>query len=298
MDAVSQAIHGKPDLVRHLVTAVIAGGHVLLEDVPGVGKTTLAHAIASALGCSFARIQFTADLLPSDVLGVGMPRPSGGGFDFHPGPVFAQVVLADEVNRTPPRTQSCLLEAMNEGQVSVDGEIHRLPRPFFVVATQNPLEHHGTFPLPESQIDRFLMRLSVGYPDRESERLLLRQAGLPSPEVPRVLDPDAVLAIQAEAMRATVQPELEDWILSLVGATRTHPGLSLGVSPRGTQALLRAAKARAFVEGRGYVVPDDVIAVLEPVFVHRLALSGAAQGRGRSARDVLTEILAAVSPPR
>ncbi|MCP4873672.1 MAG: AAA domain-containing protein [Proteobacteria bacterium] len=299
--SIEAIVHGKPDLVLHVLTALLARGHVLLEDVPGVGKTTLAHAVADAVGCSFGRIQFTADLLPSDILGVSIFDDQAGAFRFHPGPVFAQIVLADEINRTPPRTQSSLLEAMNEGQVSVDGELHTLPEPFCVLATQNPLEHHGTFPLPESQVDRFLMRLGVGYPDEASERMLLREATGTARKAETVLDPRQILALQNAADAIPVHPDLEDYLLAIVRATREHPDLELGASPRASQALVRAARARALLLGRDHVTPDDIRDVAEPVLAHRLvAASSADPGAGpdpERAVEALRSILATTPPP-
>ena len=299
--SVESVVHGKSELVLHVLTAVIARGHVLIEDVPGVGKTTLGQAVARALGCSFARVQFTADLLPSDLLGVSIYDEGEGSFRFHEGPIFAQVVLADEINRTPPRTQSSLLEAMNEGQVSIDGRVHPLPTPFFVLATQNPLEHHGTFPLPESQIDRFLMRLEVGYPDAESERQLLREAAGERPQAPVVLDPAGLLELQSKANAVTLHSDLEDFVLALVRATREHPELMLGASPRASQALVRAARARALLLGRDHVTPDDIVALIDPVLGHRLVPAwspepGAARGHER-VRQLLSALLADVRPP-
>ena len=298
--SIEGVVHGKRELVEHVLTCLVAGGHVLLEDVPGVGKTTLAKAVASALGCTFSRIQFTADLLPSDLLGVSIFDEKTRGFRFHPGPVFAQLVLADEINRTPPKTQAGLLEAMNEGQVSIDGTVHPLPRPFFVIATQNPLEHHGTFPLPESQVDRFLMRLEVGYPDREAERTLLRETAGERPEAGPALNPAQVLDLQEQARRIRVHEDIEDYILSLVEATRTDPGVALGASPRAAQALVRATRARALIRGREFVTPDDVQAVVLPVLAHRLVPAWTATGgeSGRSARDVLEAIVQRTPPPR
>ena len=292
---------GRSELVDHLLVAVLAGGHVLLEDVPGVGKTTLAEAVAGALGCRFVRIQFTADLLPSDILGVSIFDAKTDSFVFHPGPLFANIVLADEINRTPPKTQSSLLEAMNEGQVSADGVLHPLPAPFVVIATQNPLELHGTFPLPESQLDRFLVRLEVGYPDAEQERLLLQQAGSPAPRAEAVLDPQRVVELQRQAMAVTLHPDIEQYVLALLQATRESPELLLGASPRAGQALVRAAKARAFLEGRSFVVPDDVLELSEPVLAHRLvpaySAEAVASGGLRSA-EVLAAILDSVPVPR
>jgi len=299
--AIEAIFHGKPELVLHVLTALLARGHVLLEDVPGVGKTTLANAVAEAVGCTFGRIQFTADLLPSDILGVSIFDEADGQFRFHPGPVFAQIVLADEINRTPPRTQSSLLEAMNEGQVSADGTLHELPVPFCVLATQNPLEHHGTFPLPESQLDRFLMRLGVGYPDEASERLLLREATGVTRKAEAVLGPEDVLALQDAADKVVVHPDLESYLLAIVRATRRHPDLELGASPRASQALVRAARARALLLGREHVVPDDIRDVAEPVLAHRLVPATSADpGAGsdpQRAIEALRSILATTPPP-
>ncbi len=300
-DSVESVVHGKPELVLHVLTALLARGHVLLEDVPGVGKTTLGHAVASAVGCSFARVQFTADLLPSDILGVSIFDKAEGAFRFHPGPVLANVVLADEINRTPPRTQSALLEAMNEGQVSIDGQLHELPAPFCVIATQNPLEHHGTYPLPESQVDRFLMRLEVGYPDLESERRLLRETGAPRREAARVLDPAGVITLQDRAHAVAVHADIEDYVLALVRATRESPELALGASPRASQGLIRAVRARALLLGRAHGTPDDVLALVQPVLAHRLvpAWSGdPEQGSPRRVAAILDDVVASVPPPR
>ena len=295
--SVEAVVHGKTELVTHVLTAVLARGHVLLEDVPGTGKTTLAHAVARALGCSFSRVQFTADLLPSDILGVTVFETEASTFRFQPGPVFNHIVLADEINRTPPKTQSALLEAMNERQVSVDGTVHPLPAPFHVIATQNPLEHHGTFPLPESQLDRFLMRLEVGYPDAESERQLLREAGR-APRLARsVLTPEDLVALQDEAAAVSLHQDIEDYVLGLVRATREHPDVELGVSPRGSQALVRAARARALLLGRGHVEPDDVQAVALPVLAHRIVPMDAVES-GADGAPILRSILAAVPPPK
>ena len=298
--SVEAVVHGKRELVEHVVTALLAGGHVLLEDVPGVGKTTLAQAVATALGCTFSRVQFTADLLPSDLLGVSIYDEAAREFTFHPGPVFAQVVLADEINRTPPKTQAGLLEAMNEGQVSIDGDMYPLPTPFFVIATQNPLEHHGTFPLPESQVDRFTMRLAVGYPDADAERTLLRETAHSRPRARVVLDEAKVVALQAEARAVRVHEHVEDYILALVAATREDPALALGASPRAAQALVRAARARALLRGRDFTTPDDVQAVAVPVLAHRLvaAWSASADDVGRTPMEVLAAILQRVEPPR
>lgn len=267
---------GKPEVVRHSLITLLAGGHLLIEDVPGVGKTTLALALARSIGCTFQRIQFTSDLLPSDILGISIPHPETRKFEFRPGPLFHQVVLADELNRATPRTQSALLEALNERQVTMDNETHRLPSPFFVIATQNPLEHHGTFPLPESQLDRFLMRLSIGYPDAEQEKKIL-SLGL-SFESLQNIDPcitsDELHRWMETVPKIKVAPVVDDYILFLTNATRNSERIQMGVSPRGSLALRRAAQAAALLQNRDHVIPDDVKALAVPVLAHRLLLSG------------------------
>ncbi|MBN2799313.1 MAG: MoxR family ATPase [Deltaproteobacteria bacterium] len=272
--AIRAVVRGKDPVVELALVAVLAEGHVLIEDVPGVGKTTLAASVAGALGLGFSRVQFTADLLPADLTGVNVLRD--GAFSFRPGPIFAHVVLADELNRTTPRTQSALLEAMEEGKVSVDGETHQLPRPFVVLATRNPWEHYGTYPLPESQLDRFLMQLSLGYPDRESEREILRRSG-------RGLVNRAVTAEELERMLAAVSEvrvhrEVEDLILTLVERSRRDARFLRGVSPRGARALYRAVRALALVRGRDFAVPEDVRELAVPVLAHRVAGRGAQEG--------------------
>jgi len=299
---IAQALVGKPDVVRLAIVALLARGHLLIEDVPGVGKTTLAHALARSLGLAFRRIQFTSDLLPSDILGVSVFDPRKAEFEFRPGPIFANIILADEINRTTPKTQSSLLEAMNESQVSLDHHTYRLPQPFMVLATQNPLEYHGTHPLPESQMDRFLLRIRVGYPDETHERQLLRGAGASSVErLQPVLDGQAVLALQAQADAVTIEESLLGYVMAIVQATRTHPALALGVSPRGSLALVRAAKALALSEGRPYCVPDDVKALATPAFAHRVLLRSRWDdpvGETPSAEQVIHQILQDVPVPR
>lgn len=267
-EAVGSVVHGKDDVVQLALVAILAGGHILLEDVPGVGKTTLAHALATALGGTFRRVQFTSDLLPGDVTGTNVLDPTNGAIAFRPGPLFTNVLLADELNRTTPRTQSALFEAMAEAQVTVDGASHALPAPFLVIATQNPWDHHGTYALPESQLDRFLLRLSMGYPSREAERAVLRTRG--RPKAPTVLQPEAVLALQARVEAVTIADELEDQLLDLVHATRSDARLVRGVSTRGAKALYRAVCARAVLEGRDYGVPEDLRALTVPVLAHRV----------------------------
>lgn len=266
---------GKSEVVKQSLVAFLAGGHLLIEDVPGVGKTTLALCLAKSVGCTFQRIQFTSDLLPSDILGISMLNSKSQTFEFRKGPLFHQVILADELNRATPRTQSALLEAMSERQVTVDNETFKLPAPFFVAATQNPHEHHGTFPLPESQLDRFMMRLSIGYPDLENERGILSTTSDVDPL--QRLEPcmtHAELLHEMEKVRhIQVAPVLDDYILSLILATRGAAGVEVGVSPRGAIALRRAAQARALLEGRDHVIPDDVKALAVPILAHRLIFS-------------------------
>ncbi len=277
VDEVERVFHGKREVVRLAVAALLARGHVLFEDVPGVGKTTLAHALARTLGLSFRRIQFTSDLLPSDVLGVSVFNPRDATFEVRPGPIFTHVVLADEINRAPPRTQSGLLQAMQEGTVTIDDETFELPLPFLVMATQNPLEHHGTYPLPESQLDRFLLRLTIGYPGAEAERRILMDSassrtGLD--ELRPILDSEQVLRLQDEVEQVTADPSLVDYVMEIVRRTRETPGFRLGVSPRGSVALFRAARAYALVRGRDYLVPDDVRDLAIPCLAHRLLPAG------------------------
>jgi MoxR-like ATPase len=298
--SVSRALVGKPEVVRLAVVGLLARGHLLIEDVPGVGKTTLAAALARSIGAGFQRIQFTSDMLPSDVIGVSIWEPAKGEFVFKPGPLFTNIVLADEINRTTPKTQSSLLEAMNEAQVSLDHSTYPLPRPFMVLATQNPREHEGTYPLPESQLDRFLLRIRIGYPGAPDEKSVLRGAGSPALEtlVP-VLQAEDVMALQEEADRVRTDESLLDYIMALVAATRSSPLLSLGVSPRGSLALLRAARAQALADGRDYLVPDDVKSLAVPALAHRVMVKGrGAQGGGVDAEAVLRSIVQDVPVPR
>jgi MoxR-like ATPase len=296
--AVERVIVGKPDVVRQAVVGLLARGHLLIEDVPGVGKTTLAQTLARAIGGSFSRIQFTNDLLPADILGVAVYQRETGSFLFRPGPIFANVVLADEINRTTPKTQSCLLEAMNDRQVSVEGETRPLPAPFFVVATQNPLEHHGTFPLPESQLDRFLMRIRIGYPSPRDEKRILAGDRLADPgEISPVASIEELVALQAEVERVRVEESVRDYLMAIVGATRRSPGFALGASPRAALAFQRAAQAAALVDGRRYVLPDDLKALAVPVLAHRVQLAGAVgAGRGE-AEGAIAELLDRIVVP-
>jgi MoxR-like ATPase len=295
--AVAGVIHGKDEVIDQLLVAILAGGHVLLEDVPGVGKSTLARAAASAMGCTFRRIQFTSDLLPGDILGVNVYDAGAAEFRFKPGPIFAHLVLADEINRTTPKTQSALLEAMSNAEVHLDGVGHALPQPFHVIATQNPFEQHGAYPLPESQMDRFLVRLTMGYPDREAERRVMYRTGEGGGDLDPVMDPEQLAELQQRAARVTVAASLEDYVLEIVEATRRSPRLSLGASPRGTQALIRAARARALLDGRDYAVPDDVKQFAVPVLAHRVLAADALPGEGLPVADVVAEIVAGVRPP-
>ena len=275
---VEKVFHGKRDVVRLALAALLARGHILFEDVPGVGKTTLSHALAKSLGLGFQRIQFTSDLLPSDVLGVSVYNPQTSAFETRPGPIFANVVVADEINRAPPRTQSGLLEAMQEGTVTIDDRTLDLPKPFLVMATQNPLEHHGTYPLPESQLDRFLVRVTIGYPDDEAERRILTEAHSVDPVLDRlqaVLSPQQVVQLQDCVEEVAVDPAIMDYLMEIVTATRTSARLRMGVSPRGNIALFRAARAYALTQGRTYLVPDDIRDLVVPCLAHRILPAGA-----------------------
>jgi MoxR-like ATPase len=292
---IGRVIKGKEEAIQLALITLLAKGHLLIEDVPGTGKTTLAHTLARAFRCSFQRVQFTSDMLPSDVIGISVFNPSREGFEFKPGPLFANIVLADEINRTTPKTQSALLEAMNEAQVTVDNHTHPLPQPFLVIATQNPIEHHGTYPLPESQLDRFLMRIRMGYPARESEKQILRNNGSAAlDEVPPVMDAAEVSAMQEAVTRVRVDESLLDYVLEIVERTRQSEQLSLGVSPRGTVMLQRGAQARAFLEGRDYCLPDDFKRLMLPVFAHRIVVSSrytSTRKKSEQAEAILSDII-------
>lgn len=300
---IETVFHGKNRVVRLALAALLARGHVLFEDVPGVGKTTLANALARVLGLGFRRVQFTSDLLPSDVLGVSVYNPQSGEFDVRTGPIFTQVVLADEINRAPPRTQSGLLQAMQEGRVTIDEHALELPRPFLVLATQNPLEHHGTYPLPESQLDRFLMRLTIGYPGEDAERrILLEPSGGRAPVddlAPRI-GPEDVIALQERVDEVHTDDSIVNYVMELVRRTRDVQGIRLGASPRGAVAMLRAARAVALTRGRTFVVPDDVRDVTVPCLAHRLLPTGASSSTAdahEASAAILEQILGEVEAP-
>ncbi len=299
---IEQALVGKPEVIRLAIVALLARGHLLIEDIPGVGKTTLAQALAKSLGLTFQRIQFTSDLLPSDILGVSVFDPRKSEFEFRPGPIFANIILADEINRTTPKTQSSLLEAMNEAQVSLDHHTYQLPRPFMVLATQNPLEYQGTHPLPESQMDRFLLRIRIGYPDETHERRILRGAGAAILDrLQPVLSMEAVLDIQEQVGTVKVDESLLGYVMGVVLATRTHGALALGVSPRGSLALVRAAQALALTEGRQYCIPDDIKQLAVAALAHRVIVRSRWDPAGERLDDseaLIREILQEVPVPR
>ncbi|HEV2368318.1 MAG TPA: MoxR family ATPase [Acidimicrobiales bacterium] len=296
---VERAIQGKDDVVRLALTCLVAEGHLLIEDVPGVGKTSLAKSIAASFDCEWRRIQFTPDLLPSDVMGVNVYNRATGRFEFRPGGVFAEIVLADEINRASPRTQSALLEAMEERQVTVDTTTYQLPSPFMVIATQNPIEHQGTYPLPDSQLDRFLMRIDMGYPDHTAEVAILEtHAGSdPVDELEPVATTKDVQQMIETARGVHVAPALRSYVVDLAAATRQHPLLALGMSPRASLSLQRAARARAAADGRDFVTPDDVKELAAPVLEHRLTLSSEAELSGAQVAEVLGELLRRVPVP-
>ncbi|HSK02156.1 MAG TPA: MoxR family ATPase [Kofleriaceae bacterium] len=301
-DAIATVVRGKPEAIRAAVIALLSRGHLLIEDIPGVGKTTLARALAASLGGTFRRIQFTSDLLPSDIVGVSIYDGTGKVFELRRGPIFANIVLADEINRTTPRTQSALREAMSEGQVSIDDTTHGLEQPFMVIATQNPAEHYGTYPLPESQMDRFLLRISLGYPARAIERELLREraGGDPVARLQPVVDLAAVRALQDGVEAIRVEDAIVDYAMTLVEETRRHPAIAVGVSTRGALAWYRAAQAAALAAGRDFVVPDDVKALAVPCLAHRLALAQTHESLGRARADaerIIGEIAGRVPVP-
>ena len=296
---VSRVMIGKEEVIDLLMVAMLCEGHVLFEDVPGIGKTTLAKTLAKSLGCTFQRIQFTPDLLPSDITGITFFNQKKSEFEFRPGPLLAQIVLADEINRATPRTQSALLEAMEERQISVERETVILPRPFIVIATQNPIELEGTFPLPEAQIDRFLMRLHLDYPSHSEERLILQRFKETQPldDLQAVLTGERLQELQKMIRRVRVEPAVENYIVELVRATRNHSGVELGVSPRGTLALYRSSQAYAAIHGRSYVIPDDVKRVARPVLSHRMIATSQTRLHGRVMEQIIEDVLHNVSVP-
>jgi MoxR-like ATPase len=300
--SIGSVVRGKPQAIRLAVTTLLARGHLLIEDIPGVGKTTLARSLAASVGGSFRRIQFTSDLLPSDITGVTIYDPQGRAFELRKGPIFANIVLADEINRTTPRTQSALLEAMSEGHVSIDDTTHELGQPFMVLATQNPIEHFGTYPLPESQMDRFLLRIHIGYPQRQVERDILRDraGGDPVAALAAVIDHDTVRAAQDAVERVRVEDALVDYAMTVVEETRRNVAIAVGVSTRGALAWYRAAQAHAFADGRDYTVPDDFKQLAVPALAHRVTLPSAHESLGRArteAERAIAEIVARVPVP-
>jgi MoxR-like ATPase len=298
-ESIGRVIVGRDEVVELALVALLADGHILIEDVPGIGKTTLAKAIARSLSCSFRRIQFTPDLMPSDVTGIHYYNQKSGEFEFRPGPVIANIVLADEINRATPRTQSALLEAMEERQVTIDGVTMPLPSPFMVLATQNPIELEGTFPLPEAQLDRFIMRVSIGYPtEKEEDDILLRfEFENPLDRLEPVLDAEELMQLRSLVPRVHCEPSVRRYLIDIVRATRRHPALDLGASPRASLALFRAARALAAIRGRDYVLPDDVKSLAPAMLPHRLILSSQARLRGRDIADIVAEVLADVAVP-
>ncbi len=296
---IQKVIVGKDEVIDLAFVAVLCEGHLLLEDVPGIGKTTLARALAASLGCSFRRIQCTPDLLPSDVIGLNWFNQREQSFEFKPGPIMSQVVLADEINRATPRTQSALLEAMQERQITVDGVTYPLPRPFLVMATQNPVELEGTFPLPEAQIDRFLIRVVIGYPDQKEEGAILERfrENNPLPELAAVTTPEEILSLQSLRQQVRVETSVRDYIVAIAQATRTHPEIELGASPRASLALYWAAQAWAAIRGREYVLPDDVKYIAPHVLTHRMVIAPQAQLRGRDPRELVADIVEAIPVP-
>jgi MoxR-like ATPase len=291
-----KVILGKPEVLRDVLTALLGNGHILMEDVPGVGKTTLAKALARCFSAEFKRVQFTPDLLPTDILGSSVYNPREGTFAFKPGPVFTNILLADEINRASPRTQSSLLEAMSERQASIEGTTHALPSPFLVIATQNPIEYHGTYPLPEAQLDRFAMRINLGYPapDHEVDVLFSQLDHHPLDDVQPMVDPATILGLQESVRAVRVERTIARYVVDLADATRRHQSLRMGCSPRGTLTLLRMAQARAFIDGRSYAIPEDVKAVAVPSLAHRLGLDTKAKYAGVLKEDIVRDLLGSV----
>ncbi len=296
---IQKVIVGKNDIIDLALIAMLCEGHLLLEDVPGTGKTTLAKTIAASLGCTFRRVQFTPDLLPSDLTGIYYYNQKGQEFEYRPGPIMSQILLADEINRATPRTQSALLEAMQERQVTVDISTHKLPRPFLVLATQNPIELEGTFPLPEAQLDRFLMKVAIGYPDEEGENdILLRfERSDPLESLQQVVQPQEIIQMQDDVRQVNVEVSVRRYLVKVCRATRSHEEIALGASPRATMALYRTCQARAAIEGRSFVIPDDVKIMAPYVLIHRLIVNPQTRLRGRTAEDVIREVVDTVPVP-
>ncbi|HEX9756977.1 MAG TPA: MoxR family ATPase [Nitrospiria bacterium] len=300
-DNIEQVIKGKSQAIKLSIITLLAKGHLLIEDVPGVGKTTLAHALARSLDCSFKRIQFTSDLLPSDILGVSIYHQQAHEFEFKPGPIFANIILADEINRTTPKTQSSLLEAMNDVQVTVENKTYPLPKPFMVIATQNPMEHYGTYPLPESQLDRFMMRVRIGYPNLEAEKWILMKnhSQFSLEEIPSVITNDQVLILQKEVEGVLVEESLVQYLLEIISATRQSDRLSLGASTRAAMSLFRAAQSHAFVSGRDYCIPDDIKILAPSVLSHRVIIQSFETSKNptQEAEEIIQAILQHVAVP-
>jgi len=296
---IENVIVGKRKVIEKVVAALISGGHVLLEDVPGVGKTLMVHAIAKSLGCSFKRIQFTPDLLPSDITGVSVFNQKLGDFEFKVGPIMNQIIMADEINRTSPKTQSSLLEVLEEHQITVDGKTYKVEEPFMVLATQNPIEYEGTFPLPEAQLDRFMMKISMGYPEPDDEKAILRRFKTENPlnSLQPVLHASEILEIQNSVRDIYVDESIDDYIINIVKSTRNNPDIQLGASPRGSLALFRSAQAWAVINGRDYVLPDDVKELVKAVLGHRLIVKPEVRLRGQTSEDVLANVLKQVHIP-
>jgi len=297
VENIKKAFIGKKTVIEKIIIAVLSGGHVLIEDVPGVGKTTLVQAVAKSLGCSFKRIQFTPDLLPSDITGITVYNNRTGEFEFKEGPIMANIILADEINRSSPKTQSSLLEAMQEGQITVDGVTYDLPKPFVVLATQNPIEYEGTFPLPEAQLDRFAMRIKIGYPDFNEEKSILKLQGKPIDEIESIITDKDVLKIREEIKKIYVEDSVKDYIISIVQATRKHQDVYLGCSPRGSLALLNACRGLAYIRDRNYVLPDDVKELADVILNHRIILKPEAKMKGRTVEDVIYSIISSIRVP-
>jgi MoxR-like ATPase len=296
---VEKVMVGKSSVVQLAVIALISQGHLLIEDAPGLGKTMLARSLAKSIDCSFKRIQFTPDMLPGDIIGVTIYNQKSRDFEFHPGPIDAQVVLADEINRATPKVQSALLEAMEERQLTVDGVTHKMPAPFHVLATQNPIEYEGTFPLPEAQLDRFLLRINIGYPTASEEVSIIERQQIihPIEEIGPVVEAADILILQETVKKIHVSDPVKHYIVALVEATRHHPSIYLGSSPRGSLALFRTSQARALLQGRDYVLPDDIKALAEPALAHRSLVSSAGQSQGKDSRSFITEIIKATPVP-